>query len=130
MACAVIAMMGVCPPLSRSISRIRRVAFKPSISGICTSMKTRSNFPFVTASTASRPFSACDKVCPCFAKIPVATARFTTLSSASKMRRPDVEGPSVKSRSGSGELPVLDLGAKVGRAENEEERKRISRMGR
>ena len=42
MACAVSAMIGVRSPAS--ISRIFAVASKPLISGICTSMSTRSNF--------------------------------------------------------------------------------------
>ena len=38
-------------------ARIRRVASNPSITGVCTSMRTTSNVPVVAASTATLPFS-------------------------------------------------------------------------
>jgi len=41
-----------------SFSRIARVASRPPISGICTSIRTRSNVFFSIAASASRPFSA------------------------------------------------------------------------
>ena len=41
---AVIATIGTWPPLCRSRTRIAAVASNPSISGICTSISTRSNF--------------------------------------------------------------------------------------
>ena len=44
-----------CPPLSRSRARIAAVASNPPISGICTSISTRSNVSLARASNASRP---------------------------------------------------------------------------
>ena len=56
---AVIAMIGWClSRLLRSCLRIRRVASKPSITGICTSISTASKASAVISRTASAPFSA------------------------------------------------------------------------
>ena len=57
MALAVMATMGVRRP-PPSLSRIRAVASKPSISGIWPSMSTASYRVRATASTASLPLSA------------------------------------------------------------------------
>src|SRR5438477_7269697 len=48
----------VWPPVAFSISRMRPVASKPSISGICTSIKMRSKVPSPKAFTASHPLAA------------------------------------------------------------------------
>ena len=87
MACAVMATIGVRRPVAGSASRMRRVASKPSISGICTSIRMRSKSARrAAASTASRPFIAWVSECPRFSRMPVASARLITLSSASRMR--------------------------------------------
>ena len=58
MACAVIAMIRVWPPSIASRSRIAAVASRPPISGICTSISTRSKRSRATISRASRPLFA------------------------------------------------------------------------
>ena len=67
-----------------SCSRIRAVAVRPSISGMWQSISTRSNGRFVSASTASRPFSTMVVVHPSSSSIVNATSRLTGLSSASR----------------------------------------------
>src|SRR5947207_1626622 len=53
-------------PPGSSLFRIAAVASNPSITGICTSMKTRSKLSFSTACSASRPFAATATEWPLF----------------------------------------------------------------
>ena len=53
MACAVSATIGRCVPEARSASRIAAVASSPPITGICTSISTRSNVPRPDRSSAA-----------------------------------------------------------------------------
>ena len=55
MAWAVMAMIGVWTPVADSRARIAAVASNPSISGICTSIRTASNDCPSRAASASRP---------------------------------------------------------------------------
>ena len=73
MARAVMAIIGKCSPLISSICRMAAVAEKPSISGICKSMSTKSNRCIFKAFSARAPLSTAMTVCPCFSKMPDAT---------------------------------------------------------
>ena len=66
--------------------RIEAVASRPSISGISTSISTKSNVCDSTAFTASLPLLAIVTECPCFWSRPSASFWFTRLSSATKIR--------------------------------------------
>ena len=71
---------------SRSRSRIAAVDASPSITGICTSMKTRSNVPAETRSAASWPFTAIVTRWPSFSSMRCRSLRFTLTSSATRIR--------------------------------------------
>ena len=86
-ACAVIATIGTCRPVRARDCRIAAVASRPSISGICTSIRTRSKAPRRRRpSTASRPLLRHATVWPCFSSIATASRWLTGLSSASSTR--------------------------------------------
>ena len=57
-ACAVIATMRMCWPVSRSRCRIATVASRPPMTGICRSISTRSKVSRSSRASASRPFWA------------------------------------------------------------------------
>ena len=61
-------------------------ASRPSISGICTSMSTRSNGCLASAASASLPLPATTTACPCFSSRRTASFWLTGLSSASSTR--------------------------------------------
>ena len=77
-------MIGRCAPVCCSLARICAVASSPSISGICTSISTRSNSSAAVAATASWPLPATVTVCPCPSKSATASFWLTRLSSASR----------------------------------------------
>ncbi len=69
MARAVSATIGTCPPAVRSWSRMTAVASSPLISGICTSIRTRSNDSSTARSAARRPLPTIVTRCPfCLSK--------------------------------------------------------------
>ena len=91
MALAVMATMG--NSFSPKSSRIFRVAVKPSITGICKSIKTTSNGVCVdctaaTASTASCPCSAICTLAPSSSSNSRATCWLLALSSTTSKRKP------------------------------------------
>ena len=69
-----------------SISRIARVAFRPSISGIWISIRITSKLPLVKVLTAAMPLSAVTTVHPSERNIATAISRLTGWSSASSTR--------------------------------------------
>ena len=74
-----------------SSARIWRVASYPFITGICTSISTRSYLPgveFLTFSTASAPFSAVSTRNPYSFRISTAISLFSSLSSTSSIHLP------------------------------------------
>jgi len=81
-------MIGIWDATDISPSRIPSVAAKPSISGICTSIKTRSKLCPASSARASFPLPAITRECPIFCKRRAATAWSTRLSSVSRIRRP------------------------------------------
>ena len=85
MACAVSAMIGKCRPEICSLARTARMACSPSMTGICTSISTRSGLSRSMALSASWPFSTTLTVLPCFSSSFLARSRLTALSSASKI---------------------------------------------
>ena len=85
MACAVVAMIGMCLPVTFSFSRIAAVTSNPLNSGICTSIRTKSNDSFSRVARASRPLLATTTVWPRFVSRRTASTWFTALSSASRM---------------------------------------------
>ena len=85
-ACAVTPTMGTRPPRPVSSPRIALVASRPSISGICTSMRMTSNRSACVRASASRPLCATVTSCPAFSRMVRATRWFTGLSSASRTR--------------------------------------------
>ena len=86
-ACAVMARIRRCPPVPRSRRRISAVASNPSISGICTSISTRSKVSRASASIASRPLATAVTSWPRLTSRPTATRWLTTLSSATSTLR-------------------------------------------
>ena len=86
MALAVMAMMGVLRPAGSW--RIARVACNPSITGICMSIRTRSNAgPVRMASTACCPLFAVLTWNPTSSSISQITCWLISLSSTTRMRR-------------------------------------------
>ena len=75
-----------------SAARMRAVASQPSISGIWQSISTMSNVPALARSNASRPFTATSAWCPSRSSIRDTTFWFTSLSSATRTRRPPGAG--------------------------------------
>jgi hypothetical protein len=84
--CAVSATIRVRSAPALSSFRMARAASLPSISGISTSSSTTSKESRPNAATASRPFRTANTVCPFISKKAVVTSRFTSKSSASKIR--------------------------------------------
>ena len=84
---AVMAMIGRCPPACLSLPRIAAVASNPFISGICTSINTKSNGWCSKALSTSRPLAAKVTRCPCFSNKRLASFWLTTLSSANRTWR-------------------------------------------
>ena len=82
------ATIGMWVPVVFSFSRIIAVASRPPISGICTSIRMRSNPRCSKAASASRPLRATTTVCPCFLRMRTANSWFTELSSANRIRPP------------------------------------------
>lgn len=80
MTAALRAMIGT----SVSRARIAAVASKPSMTGICRSIKIRSKRCVLTCSTASCPSLAMETARPKWRRLSVATIRFVSLSSTSK----------------------------------------------
>ena len=68
MAWAVMAMIGIWNPVAPSRGADRRDGLKPSISGMDTSMRTKSNFSLSSASRALRPLLTTTTLCPCFSR--------------------------------------------------------------
>ncbi len=67
MACAVMAINGMCAPSALLAGADRgRIASKPSMSGIWTSINTISNVDWPSASSAARPLRASVTSCPAF----------------------------------------------------------------
>ena len=60
------ATIGMCSPDTCSRSRMRRVASRPPISGICTSIRIRSKLSCSKAATTARPSLATTTLCPSF----------------------------------------------------------------
>jgi hypothetical protein len=88
MARAVMATIAMWRPVFFSIARICLVTVRPSISGICTSIKTRSNSFEASFAKASRPLLANAAWCPIFSSIRSATVWLIRLSSTSNIRKP------------------------------------------
>ena len=65
--------------------RISSVAVRPSMTGIWRSMSTASKLLSVTASTANRPYRAASVRQPRLSSMPIATSRFTALSSTRRI---------------------------------------------
>ena len=74
-------------PCAPGSARMREVASKPSISGICTSISTTAYSLREASSTASRPAGAVSATKPARATRPAATARLMGLSSTTSTRR-------------------------------------------
>ncbi len=92
---AVMAMIG--RSTKRGSARISAVAWNPSISGICTSIRTTSKRPSPprrTASAATRPFPATSICAPTPCRSSTATCWLISLSSASRILAPSSLTPS------------------------------------
>ena len=87
MACALRARIGIWPPVACSCRRIASVAIQPSLSGICTSIRTKSKVFCLSASTAARPVATVVMQCPRFSSSRVASFWFMRLFSASRIER-------------------------------------------
>lgn len=87
MASAVSAITGTRTPVDCSFSRIFAVASNPPMRGMCTSMSTRSNWPWARCSSASTPSFATVTEWPRFWSMMTANFWLTMLSSASSTRR-------------------------------------------
>ena len=88
MVLAVTAMIGVrTRPLSASSARIMCVAVRPSMTGICTSIRMRSHVATRQASRASAPFSTITVLNPICSSRVCSTRRLTPLSSAASTRK-------------------------------------------
>mmetsp|Transcript_24942 Transcript_24942/g.58105 ORF Transcript_24942/g.58105 Transcript_24942/m.58105 type:complete len:235 (+) Transcript_24942:219-923(+) len=90
------ATTSVCAASPSSV-RMAATASRPSITGICTSMKTAANGAPAsrcvrTAVAAAKPSSTTVVMQPSFCSIIVATVRFISLSSATRTRRPSSDG--------------------------------------
>ena len=83
---ALMAMMGSCENW-----RIPRVAARPSMTGICTSISTASNAEARTMRTATAPLSASSTCKPALSSSSRATSWFRSLSSTTRMRAPAKE---------------------------------------
>jgi hypothetical protein len=85
-------------PAGGGSARMRRVASTPSITGICTSISTRSNPPRDASSTASAPSSANTTSCPCRPSMSPSRSRLSSMSSASSSRSGRTEAGSKPAR--------------------------------
>ena len=92
-ALAVVAMMGTLAASGRSSERMARVASKPFITGIITSMRMASKSPgslFSNSSTATEPSWAVVTVAPWSSMRVLAISVLSSLSSTSRMFRPSM----------------------------------------
>src|SRR5438876_628248 len=78
-------MIGRWPPPMASRRRTSAVAARPSIFGICTSMKTRSKRSACSSARLASPSSATVTRCPILSSRVTITLRFTRLSSATSI---------------------------------------------
>ena len=85
------ARIGICLASARGIARIARVAARPSITGIITSMRIASNVPGGAASKQSNaffPFSTIVTWAPASVRSVSAMSAFNSLSSAKSSFKP------------------------------------------